>query len=125
MLIKNGATMIVAALLTAAIVSIPASGKKDVKDNVAGAAIFAQNCAKCHVGGGNIVKSSKPVVGSSQLANLATFKSYLSSPPGHMPYYQQIVTDKKKLESLYDFCKALKDVPPPRQACLPLSSAVD
>lgn len=75
---------------------------------VDGAQLFQQHCAKCHAEGGNIVKPSRPVAESKQLASLVLFKSYLSSPPGHMPYYQNIVKDPKILSALYNYCKTLK-----------------
>lgn len=76
-----------------------------------GAQVFQQYCAKCHAGGGNVVKPSSPVAESKQLASLVLFKSYLSAPPGHMPYYQNIVKDPKVLSALYNYCKTLKKKP--------------
>lgn len=78
---------------------------------VDGARVFQQHCAKCHAEGGNIVKPSRLVAESKHLASLVLFKSYLSSPPGHMPYYQNIVKDPKILSALYNYCKTLKKKP--------------
>jgi mono/diheme cytochrome c family protein len=98
-------------LLVMLLLSSPAFGNKsERKPN--GAKLFAEHCAKCHVGGGNIVKSSHPVAGSQQLSSILKFKAYLSLPPGHMPYYQDIVNNKQKLESLYQYCRTLKEVSP-------------
>ncbi len=91
-------------------ISLPAMGKKGSK-KPDGGVVFAQHCSKCHQGGGNIVKDKKPLAGSKQLANIIVFKAYLASPPGHMPYFQDIVGDKKTLEALYNFCKNLKEKP--------------
>lgn len=74
----------------------------------AGDVLFKQNCSECHVGGGNIIKPNKPVCESQKLASLATFKAYLKSPLGHMPYYKHIVTDPASLKALYQYCKTLK-----------------
>ena len=90
---------------------LPAIGKKKEQSTVEGAKIFAQYCAKCHTGGGNLVKESHPLAGSKQLSTVAIFKAYLSAPPGHMPYYQNIVDDQKTLDALYKFCKQLKKKP--------------
>lgn len=95
-------------LLLSVVISAPVLAKKQ-KTN--GAALFAESCAKCHVGGGNIVNHNKPVIGSKHLSTLATFKAYLSSPPGHMPYYQELVENKENLQALYDYCKRLKTKP--------------
>jgi mono/diheme cytochrome c family protein len=78
---------------------------------IAGAQLFQQHCAKCHTEGGNIVKPNRPVAESKQLASLVLFKAYLSAPPGHMPYYQNIVKDPKTLSALYNYCKTLKRKP--------------
>lgn len=88
-----------------ALISGPALGKKAHK-SVDGAKLFAQYCASCHVGGGNIVKPKRGLAGSKKLENILEFKAYLSSPPGHMPYYHNVVTDKEKLSSLYEYCKS-------------------
>jgi len=98
-------------LLVMLVLSSPAFGNKNAK-KPDGAKLFAEHCARCHAGGGNIVKSSHPIAGSQQLSSILKFKDYLSAPPGHMPYYQDIVNNKQKLESLYQYCKTLKDVPP-------------
>lgn len=89
---------------------LPAIGKKN-ENNADGAKVFAEYCAKCHTAGGNVLNESKPVAESKQLSNVAVFKSYLSSPPGHMPYYQSIVENKKTVEALYKYCKQLKKKP--------------
>ncbi len=93
-----------------ATISAPVLGKNKAK-KLDGAGIYAQHCAKCHGSGGNLLKSSKPISGSQQLASLATFKAYLTSPPGHMPFYQDLVGNKKMLETLYQYCKHFQDKP--------------
>lgn len=96
-----------------ALLAIPAIAEKEkgTSKNTDGAQIFAQRCAKCHAGGGNSIKSSKPLAGSNYLKSIATFKAYLKSPTGHMPYYDEIVENKKSLQALYDYCKTLNPKP--------------
>ncbi|MBX9690546.1 MAG: cytochrome c [Candidatus Obscuribacterales bacterium] len=84
--------------------SAPALSKKQCS-KVSGAELFAQYCSKCHSGGGNLIKASNPLAGSKQLENKIVFETYLKTPPGHMPYYQELVKDKTKLNSLYQYCK--------------------
>lgn len=89
----------------------PQAALAEKKNSKSGSQLFRQYCSKCHLGGGNIVKEAKPVSGSKELASFATFKAYLSNPPGHMPYYQNLVSDPKLLQSIYDYCKHLKGKP--------------
>lgn len=87
------------------------SQAEGAKKEVDGKKIFQEYCSKCHLGGGNQVNPSKPVAGSKELASVISFKTYLSAPPGHMPYYQNLVKDKELLKALYQYCKELKTVP--------------
>ncbi len=89
----------------------PALAEKDKPKPATGEQIFTQHCASCHTGGGNSVNESKPIVGSKELATIGKFKSYLSNPPGHMPYYQNLVNDRKMLDALHKYCKSIKTVP--------------
>ena len=89
----------------------PSLAKKKPEPESRGEQIFQQHCASCHSSGGNRVNPKRPLAGSKQLATLATFKSYLSNPPGHMPYYQDVVGNKDTLEALYKYCKTLKKQP--------------
>jgi mono/diheme cytochrome c family protein len=77
---------------------------------VTGEVLFKQYCAECHVGGGNRVRESHPIAGSKTLSSVVTFKDYLKSPPGHMPYYQSVVKNERILNALYKYCKSM---PPP------------
>jgi len=102
-----------AAILLLGASTFPASSaKKNVLD---GKQVFEQHCASCHAGGGNRVEPHRPVAGSKQLVTLAIFKSYLSEPPGHMPYYADVVNDQATLKALYDYCRSLK-APPAKEA---------
>lgn len=106
----RNATSIVFLPILIAFLMLPATGKKN-ESNVNGAKVFAEYCAKCHTGGGNVINDKHPVADSKQLSTLAVFKAYLSSPPGHMPYYQNLINDNKTLNSLYKYCKQLKNKP--------------
>ncbi|MBX9695070.1 MAG: c-type cytochrome [Cyanobacteria bacterium] len=90
-------------LIMLAPLSMPASGKKVKHD---GAKLFSQYCASCHVGGGNKIKPAKSIAGSKELENFLAFKSYLSVPPGHMPYYHDLIGNREKLTALYEYCKS-------------------
>lgn len=70
--------------------------------------LFKNNCAACHVNGGNIVDPKKPLKGSKKLATKAVFKDLLSKPAGAMPAFPKIVADDSSLSALYDYCKSLK-----------------
>jgi mono/diheme cytochrome c family protein len=94
---------------------------KQAKKVQSGAELFKQYCSNCHAEGGNLVKPHHKIVGSKKLSTLAAFKQYLSSPPGHMPYYSQIVNDQETLQKLYDYCKTL-NAKPSEQALLPTSA---
>lgn len=73
-----------------------------------GEQLFKNNCASCHVDGGNIVDPKKPVKGSEKLASKATFKELLGKATGVMPAFPQIVNDDPSLSALYSYCKSLK-----------------
>ncbi|MBK7750110.1 MAG: c-type cytochrome [Candidatus Obscuribacter sp.] len=109
-------------LIVAGLAVLPqgvAKGSGDKADTkLDGKEVYLKNCASCHLqNGDNKVNSKKPVAGSDKLKTLAHFKKYLSDPPGHMPYYEHIVNDKKVLEALYKYCKSLPPLPT-KQACL-------
>ncbi len=86
----------------------PVASGKDAKKELTGKEYYQQYCSSCHVMGGNLAKPTKPIAGSSELKSIATFQKYLENPPGHMPYYKGIVTNKKTLQKLYDYCRKLK-----------------
>lgn len=73
-----------------------------------GEQVFKENCASCHLGGGNIMDAKKPVKGSQKLSSLDNFKEYLTKPSGAMPAAPKIVKDAATLEALYKYCKTLK-----------------
>jgi len=85
-----------------------AIGKDAKKKELSGKDYYQQYCSSCHGLGGNLAKPTKPIAGSSELNSIATFQKYLENPPGHMPYYKTVVTDKKTLQKLFDYCRKLK-----------------
>lgn len=93
--------------------SLPSNAKaaKASAKKITGAESFKMYCASCHAGGGNKVDPNHPLAGSEQLVSIVHFKDYLSSPPGHMPYYESLVKDKAALEALYKYCKTMKKIP--------------
>jgi len=104
---KRRLNWILAPVGVVVVVCLPSIAEKAAPRKVDGEQIYKQYCASCHTGGGNSVKPSRPVAGSKQLATMATFKAYLSAPPGHMPYYRSIVADPQVLDALYHYCKKL------------------
>lgn len=110
-MIKKDLAWLLAAIIWSAAPLMPsvAKGKHNLENS--GAQIFQQRCASCHAAGGNSVNEKRPLAGSKELSTIAHFKSYLSAPPGHMPYYQDVVGDEKTLKALYDYCKTLKRRP--------------
>lgn len=94
---------------------LPSNAKKNARRAVDGKQVFEQHCASCHANGGNRVNDHLPVAGSKQLSTIDVFKEYLSQPPGHMPFYADVVNDQETLKALYDYCKKLK-VPSPKEA---------
>lgn len=99
---------IILVLVVAMISGQCAYAKGPSEKKASGEQLFKQHCSSCHIGGSNSVKESKPVAGSKELITIIKFKNYLSSPPGHMPYYQNLVNDPKLLKALYSYCKTLK-----------------
>lgn len=95
-------------LIFVAAQSISVNSVQSTNTHLDGAKLYMQHCASCHANGGNKIKPSKALAGSKQLSNVAVFKEYLTKPPGHMPYYEDIVKDKQVLDSLYRYCKQLK-----------------
>lgn len=69
---------------------------------------FDSHCSSCHINGGNVVKSQKPLAGSKYLSNYVSFKNYLKQPVGTMPHYENLISNDKVLKELYRFVQTLK-----------------
>jgi cytochrome c6 len=52
-----------------------------------GSEVFSLNCQACHPGGGNIIDPALPLKGSSRLASLEAFVSFIRAPGGSMPSF--------------------------------------
>jgi mono/diheme cytochrome c family protein len=74
-----------------------------------GKAIFADNCAGCHQGGGNSIEPGLPVKGSKRLASLDSFGRFLRAPAmpngqgGNMPPFDEGSLSAAQVKSLYAF----------------------
>ena len=112
--VNTSACLLTALLVLSLSLSICSSSARKPKPVPSGAQIFQQYCSSCHLGGGNAAKNGKPVYSSHVLATMATFKSYLDSPPGHMPRYKELVENDKLMRALFDYCKTLKKQPSER-----------
>lgn len=73
-----------------------------------GSKIFAENCASCHLNGGNIVDPKKPVKGSKSLASKQALKDLLLKSQGAMAPFPKIANSDPDLSALYDYCKSMK-----------------
>lgn len=99
---------VLVALSAVSLCAAPLCTGKEKSDRRSGEELYKQYCSSCHVAGGNTAKPSKPIAGSKVIKSIATFQKYLEDPPGHMPYYKTIVSDKAVVKKLYDYCKTLK-----------------
>ncbi len=123
---KRQVAIVVALLSTVALLGwlAPSNAEKTkAQKKPDGKQLFQQYCSQCHLGGGNRIKPGRPVAGSKELASLVSFKTYLSAPPGHMPYYQSLVKNDSALKALHRYCKSLKKEPV-KQAMAPNEEAV-
>ncbi len=98
----------IAALTLISLAQCVVMAKNTHKEPASGEQIYKQHCAQCHADGGNSVNPTKPLAESKQLNSLPQFKAYLSAPPGHMPYYQDVANNKRVLNALYKYTKTLK-----------------
>jgi len=104
-------TVIILSLAAICLGLLPHSEAKENTKKPDGKQIFAENCASCHKGGDNSQNANRPVVGSSKLETLEKFKKYLNAPREHMPFYPNIVNNRKTVEALYRYCKSLPKLP--------------
>jgi mono/diheme cytochrome c family protein len=86
-----------------------AGGQQGTAGQSSGAALFSENCASCHPGGGNTIIPSLPLRGSSQLQDFVTFRAYIRSPslpngaPGPMPSFPSSRISDRQLRELYRY----------------------
>jgi cytochrome c6 len=71
-----------------------------------GQALFTNNCAGCHSGGGNTMNPAKPVKGSAKLTDAATFLGFVRNPGGGMPAYDEAALNNTDAETLRQYLLA-------------------
>ena len=69
--------------------------------------LFKTNCSGCHLNGQNLIRSNKPVIGSSFLKSKKIFKEFLESPPQPMPNFKNIANKTSQLDPLYGYVTSL------------------
>lgn len=84
------------------------SKKEAIASDSSGAKIFKANCAGCHKGGQNLIKSKKPIIGSAVINSKESLKAYLSEPHPPMPKFSKIAKDDEMLGALQKHLKTLK-----------------
>ncbi len=94
-------------LLGVALVCFSAPDPANNDDLQKGNNLFKTNCSGCHLHGENLIKSNKPVIGSSKLASKKLFKAFLESPPAPMPNFKNIVNKPNQLDALYKYVISL------------------
>jgi cytochrome c6 len=77
-------------------------------DLTSGQKLFSLNCASCHDGGQNLVNPDKPIIGSTKLISLDSFKKYLCHPSGSMPPFERLTKNEADLARLYQYVLTLK-----------------
>lgn len=68
-----------------------------------GQELFANHCAGCHAGGGNIADPGKPLKGSSKLASLNDFSVFLRNPGQAMPPFAPELISDEEVAELYQY----------------------
>ena len=75
----------------------------------AGKTLYAQNCATCHAGGGNVIDPSSPLLNSSYARSAASLLAFIRSPKhgngsvGAMPaFFFAQISDRQSIE-LYNY----------------------
>jgi len=79
--------------------------------NAAGAALFADYCASCHPGGGNVIRPDLPIKISRKLKDESTFLGFIRNPTlptgqaGAMPSFPARFLPDKSAGDLYEYVK--------------------
>jgi len=74
-----------------------------------GEKLYAENCASCHPGGGNVINPALPVVGSPTLKDLNTFTKFNRNPvkpdgsKGAMPAYPGEKISDEEMALIYQY----------------------
>ncbi len=81
--------------------------------NPAGEAVFLDNCAACHEGGGNVADTRYPLKGSRHLASLAEFTAFVRAPKmpdgseGSMPAFPKNQLADTQVKDLYGYVREM------------------
>jgi cytochrome c6 len=65
--------------------------------------LFKENCAACHVGGGNIVNPKMPLKGAPLLKTFAAFLTQIRKPQPPMPAFPPAKISDAQARKLYDY----------------------
>jgi uncharacterized membrane protein len=69
----------------------------------AGERIFQQLCSRCHPHGGNVIKPQTPIINSTKLKDLATFKGQIRHPLPPMPAFSPAQVSDRQADELYQY----------------------
>lgn len=83
------------------------SFSQDTANPPQGEQIFKSNCSGCHLHGQNLIKSDKPIIGSTKLKSKNSFKEFLSVPHPPMPNFKNIADESGQLDALYGYVMSL------------------
>jgi mono/diheme cytochrome c family protein len=81
--------------------------------NPAGEKVFAENCAACHAGGGNVVDGRFTLKGSRRIGSLADFTAFIRAPAmpdgseGPMPPFPKGQLSNAQAGDLYDYVRGM------------------
>lgn len=89
--------------------SQPVKNTQSLDDHDFGKNIFKKNCSGCHLGGKNVIKPDKPLIGSTKLKLKNSFKDFIQDPPPPMPKFKNIASEPKQLDALYKYVSSLKE----------------
>ncbi|MGJ3251661.1 MAG: cytochrome c6 PetJ [Elainellaceae cyanobacterium] len=87
---------VIVAIAIALLVCIPSATAADVND---GAKVFANNCAACHMGGGNVINGAKTLKKSDlekyDMASLDAIKYQVTNGKMAMPAFRGRLSDSQ------------------------------
>jgi uncharacterized membrane protein len=79
-----------------------------------GEKVFAAHCEGCHPQGGNVIRPSKPLIGSSALKSSEAFIALIRRPPEPMPAFGPSVVPDGDARELYRYVANVLAHPGPR-----------
>lgn len=72
-----------------------------------GEKLFKSNCSGCHLNGQNLIRSDRPIIGSTKIKSKQAFKAWLENPISPMPSFENITNKPKQLDALYAYVISL------------------